>query len=224
MFTYLASPYSGNEQENYEAAAKFTAERMAQGHVIFSPIVHCHQIAIDYNLPGDFNFWQNYNFAMLDIADELMVLKLPGWERSKGVAGEIDFAANAGIPVTYIEPAVWGDSILGTAPKPFDLHQLAPDLNTRDTHMNESITNTLIERHTRYGDFAGHASITQSLKSIMWNAPKWDTLSPAQMESLEMIVHKIGRILNGDPNYHDSWHDIEGYARLVSETLEHEQS
>ena len=34
-----------------------------------------------------------------------------------------------------------------------------------------------------------------------------------------MILHKIGRILNGDPNYADSWHDIAGYAKLVEDEL-----
>ena len=27
------------------------------------------------------------------------------------------------------------------------------------------------------------------------------------------------RILNGDPDYHDSWHDIVGYAQLVADEL-----
>jgi hypothetical protein len=40
-----------------------------------------------------------------------------------------------------------------------------------------------------------------------------------QREALDMIAHKIGRILNGDPNYADSWHDLEGYARLVEQRL-----
>ena len=35
-----------------------------------------------------------------------------------------------------------------------------------------------------------------------------------------MIAHKIGRILNGDPNYADSWVDIAGYAQLVANELE----
>lgn len=81
------------------------------------------------------------------------------------------------------------------------------------------IANTLVERGTRYGAFTGHASITQDLKSAMHAAPKWGDLADDQKEALEMIVHKIGRILNGDPNYHDSWHDIEGYARLVADRL-----
>ena len=41
-----------------------------------------------------------------------------------------------------------------------------------------------------------------------------------QIECLEMIAHKIGRILNGDPNYGDSWRDIAGYATLVADRLE----
>jgi hypothetical protein len=34
-----------------------------------------------------------------------------------------------------------------------------------------------------------------------------------------MIAHKIGRILNGDPDYIDSWDDIAGYAKLVADRL-----
>lgn len=41
-----------------------------------------------------------------------------------------------------------------------------------------------------------------------------------QVEALEMIAHKIGRIINGDPNYADSWHDIAGYAKLVADRLD----
>lgn len=34
-----------------------------------------------------------------------------------------------------------------------------------------------------------------------------------------MQAHKQARILNGDPNYADSWHDIAGYATLVEQEL-----
>jgi hypothetical protein len=44
-------------------------------------------------------------------------------------------------------------------------------------------------------------------------------LDDDQSEALEMIAHKIARILNGDPNYVDSWLDIAGYATLVAERL-----
>lgn len=83
----------------------------------------------------------------------------------------------------------------------------------------KSLIATLEERGKRYGVFSGHADITQSLKEILHNTTGWDRLNPSQKESLEMIVHKIGRILNGDPHYDDSWRDIAGYAKLVEDEL-----
>lgn len=78
---------------------------------------------------------------------------------------------------------------------------------------------TLAERGKRYGDFPTHARITQDIKKAMQQAPNWDVLVDDQKEALEMVAHKIGRILNGDPNYLDSWHDIIGYVRLVEARL-----
>lgn len=83
-----------------------------------------------------------------------------------------------------------------------------------------SITTILAERGSRYGDFATHALITQNLKDVMKNTPNWDILSPSQKEALEMTAHKIGRILNGDPDYDDSWVDIGGYTKLVADDLQ----
>lgn len=85
--------------------------------------------------------------------------------------------------------------------------------------VTSAIEATLAERGSRYGTFTGHAEITQDLKDTMHDALKWQALDPDQREALEMIAHKIGRILNGDPNYHDSWHDIVGYAKLVADRL-----
>lgn len=82
------------------------------------------------------------------------------------------------------------------------------------------INSILKERGKRYGEFKSHAQVTQLLKNVMYGSPKWFDLSWDQKESLEMIAHKIGRILNGDPNYDDSWVDIAGYAKLVSDRLQ----
>lgn len=82
-------------------------------------------------------------------------------------------------------------------------------------------TETLIaDRGERYGRFSTHALITQSLKTCMAQTPNWEQLDDDQKEALEMIAHKIGRILNGDPAYADSWADIAGYAKLVENRLE----
>lgn len=85
------------------------------------------------------------------------------------------------------------------------------------------IAATLQERGTRYGPFSGHAEITQKIKDVMRACPGYNKLVADQREALEMVAHKIGRILNGDPNYDDSWIDIAGYAKLVADRLQAEQ-
>lgn len=83
----------------------------------------------------------------------------------------------------------------------------------------KTIEATLAERGSRYGEFPAHARITQDIKRMMVAAPNWDKLPDDMKESLEMVAHKIGRILNGDPYYKDSWVDIEGYVHLISKRL-----
>lgn len=82
-----------------------------------------------------------------------------------------------------------------------------------------SIEQTLAERGKRYGNFDGHAFISQSLKDVMRATPNWNRLGSPHREALEMIQHKVARILNGDPDYADNWHDIAGYAKLVEDIL-----
>ena len=84
---------------------------------------------------------------------------------------------------------------------------------------NASINDTLAERGSRYGEFHGQARISQELKSYMACEEKWHSMAHYQREALEMIQHKISRILNGDPDYIDNWHDIAGYATLVENRL-----
>lgn len=81
---------------------------------------------------------------------------------------------------------------------------------------------TLAERGSRYGEFHEHARITQNIKRAMQDSPNWPSLPDDMKEALEMVAHKAGRILNGDPNYDDSWHDIIGYTRLVEQRLKGE--
>lgn len=80
--------------------------------------------------------------------------------------------------------------------------------------MNE-IDATLEQRGDRYGSFLEHARITQAIKKAYRDSPNWESLPDYMKEALEMNAHKVGRILNGDPHYADSWHDIIGYTRLV---------
>lgn len=88
--------------------------------------------------------------------------------------------------------------------------------------MDDSITTVLTERGSRYGKFTSHAFVTQQLKRLINVAliERDMQLAADQQEALDMICHKIGRIVNGDPNYADSWVDIAGYAKLVADRLE----
>lgn len=80
----------------------------------------------------------------------------------------------------------------------------------------------LNERGSRYGNFLDHATITYQLKEMArdFAAKHNKHFAYDQCEALDMIFHKLGRILNGDPNYADSWIDIAGYAQLVADRLE----
>jgi hypothetical protein len=83
-----------------------------------------------------------------------------------------------------------------------------------------NINEMLAGREARYGSFEGHANISQTIKDDIRNHPGWERLVSDQREALEMISHKIARIINGDPNYADNWIDIAGYATLVANRLE----
>ncbi|ANI79024.1 DUF6378 domain-containing protein [Sphingobium sp. EP60837] len=81
------------------------------------------------------------------------------------------------------------------------------------------IAATLEERGSRYGRFDKHAAVTQGIKTVLFDCRARSSLAPDQVEALEMIAHKLGRIVNGDPDYADSWVDIAGYAKLVADRL-----
>ncbi|MCR4302258.1 MAG: DUF1937 family protein [Sulfuricaulis sp.] len=113
-YSYLASPYCNPDRPadrqyckaRYDEACRAAAKLMGQGHLIFCPIAHSHPIAAW--LPDaqrtSHDFWLRQDFALLTMADRLIVLQLHQWKRSVGVAAEIEFARDNGIPVEYLEP------------------------------------------------------------------------------------------------------------------------
>jgi hypothetical protein len=78
----------------------------------------------------------------------------------------------------------------------------------------------LAERQTTHGDYTDHARITQALKAECEAAPNWPhRLTDDQRETIHMICHKLGRILQGNPEVEDHWADIAGYARLSADRV-----
>ena len=84
--------------------------------------------------------------------------------------------------------------------------------------VGDKVGGTLTERGERYGDFTDNAAVSQRIKdAMMYDEGMWARLNYVQREALSVIAQKFARILNGDPNYRDNWHDIQGYARLAEE-------
>lgn len=91
----------------------------------------------------------------------------------------------------------------------------------KTTHAPASKTREILEERGRqYGEFPSHARVTQQIKCVMFAHRPRSDFDDDMLEALEMIAHKIGRILNGDPFYADSWRDIAGYAQLVADRLD----
>ena len=81
------------------------------------------------------------------------------------------------------------------------------------------IEEVLNQRHATYGSFTKNAEVSQMMKYFMTQGTNYKQMPMAHREALEMIVHKIARIVNGDPNYIDNWIDICGYSQLVIEEI-----
>lgn len=80
-----------------------------------------------------------------------------------------------------------------------------------------SVTDTLASRELVHGDFDSKATYIQQSKEYARSCPGYNHLTYAQCEALDNIHQKIGRILFGDSNCGDHWHDIAGYASLGEE-------
>lgn len=103
---YLASPYSDPDpfirEERYLRAARVLANLLEQKKWTFSPIVHCHELKKIVDLPYEHEFWLEYDCHILKRCSKLLVLRIDGWEKSRGVRMEMDFATANGIPIEYI--------------------------------------------------------------------------------------------------------------------------
>lgn len=87
------------------------------------------------------------------------------------------------------------------------------------------VKEVLKQRGDRYGSYNKVALTSQNLKFALRNGDSWkdNKLSPDQRESLELICNKLSRIVNGDPNYLDSWVDIIGYVQLIVNEIDNHE-
>lgn len=103
---YLAAPYSDASASvrRYRRAQinRVTAQLLLRGIHVFSPISHSAELAETHGLPGCFDFWRDFDLKVLTRCDGLFVLRLHGWEESRGVKAEIAAAEEAGLPTVWL--------------------------------------------------------------------------------------------------------------------------
>lgn len=103
---YLACPYSHPDpcikQKRHAIVNEVTYQLMSQGILVYSPLTH--NVPIDQlGIHGNWMTWQAYDHEMLSRCDRLIVLMLPGWKESKGVASEIAKAKELGFSIEWME-------------------------------------------------------------------------------------------------------------------------
>jgi len=105
---YLACPYSHPDAEvrvwRFEQANTTAARMMNNGIHVFSPISHTHPIVLAGDLPKGWEFWAAYDEAVLQYCARIVVLTLPGWEDSIGIANELKIARELDLPIDFQGP------------------------------------------------------------------------------------------------------------------------
>lgn len=82
-----------------------------------------------------------------------------------------------------------------------------------------SIAETLEARAKTHGDYSDHARVTQAIKDALKSGPSYARTTAHERETLDMLAHKMGRVVCGDPHEHDHWHDMAGYATLSADRI-----
>ena len=105
---YLASPYTHADprvmRERYEHVCQAAALLHRRGMLVYSPIAHSVAVNEYIGSDGAFAAWRDYDLGMIDRLDGVLVLMLPGWEDSYGVAQELLHTRERAVPVQWVIP------------------------------------------------------------------------------------------------------------------------
>lgn len=106
---YVATPYSrykyGLGCAAYDACrhAEYLVREL--GLSAWSPIVHGHQLSLwDKLPPRDHLLWMKINAPLMEASASCVVVKLEGWQDSRGIAEEVAYFQAAGKPVVEMDP------------------------------------------------------------------------------------------------------------------------
>lgn len=83
------------------------------------------------------------------------------------------------------------------------------------------VEETLKQRGSVHGDYNEQSKLHDDLLAVMMKRPSFLSLKPQQRQALNIIAMKTSRILSGDANHPDHWHDIAGYATLAEQSCDY---
>jgi len=106
---YMATPYTkyyAGQENAANDAAKICAKLLVAGVPVYSPIVYTHQVAIHGCVdPLDHKIWLPFDQPFMDACECLLVIKMPGWDASYGIAHEIKDFTTKRKDILYLDPA-----------------------------------------------------------------------------------------------------------------------
>lgn len=82
-----------------------------------------------------------------------------------------------------------------------------------------TIEQTLEQRGNVHGEFEENSAVCMSIMRALQASRGWEAMPSYQQVALFYIAGKMSRIVCGDSNFADHWHDITGYAKLVEGLL-----
>jgi len=96
---------------------------------------------------------------------------------------------------------------------------------------SRGLNETLKERGARYGAYISHANLVEEVFLVLEGkaghsdailnerAENWQKTPSAHRHAIRMIIEKVCRAISGDHTYKDNWRDIQGYAKLIEDSL-----
>ena len=157
---YLACPYRHEnlsiQKKRCAAAAYIAKELFRQGRFVFSPLTHNDVIArMHSEIPKE--QWMQFDLTILASCTKLMVIKLDGWEQSKGVQREIAFAKEKGIAVEEIEaPSEDQISLMMNPSLSFLMNRMNEIFVARDWDQFHSPKNMAMDLASEVGEILDH--------------------------------------------------------------------
>lgn len=110
---YLASPYTHPDADirvrRFEEAIDASAWLMQKGLLVYSPIAHCHPIAVRHNFKTTWENWEQFCGAMVNACSVMVILMSDGWESSVGIRAERCLFQVVMKPILFLDPAMVKD-------------------------------------------------------------------------------------------------------------------